>query len=170
MTITWCVPGKSSCKMHICYLCVFQDKRGRHPQQCLLDPLWPHNLASQMAVMVKNRPANAGDIRDAVSTPELGRSPGERHGNPLLVFLPGESHGQRSLPGWLQSIGSQRIRQDWSNLACMTVQPLSELGRFHSTEWRKREVSVTLPRSGRRGWQAGSPPTPALMILVLTLS
>ena len=32
------------------------------------------------------------------SIPGTGRSPGERHGNPLL-FLPGESHGQRSLVG-----------------------------------------------------------------------
>ena len=33
--------------------------------------------------MVKNSPANAGDIRDAGSIPESGRSPGEGHGNPL---------------------------------------------------------------------------------------
>ena len=34
--------------------------------------------------MVKNPPANAGDIRDAGSIPRLGRSPGGGHGNPLL--------------------------------------------------------------------------------------
>ena len=35
--------------------------------------------------MVKNSPANAGDIRDAGSIPGLGRFPGlgEGHGNPL---------------------------------------------------------------------------------------
>ena len=33
--------------------------------------------------MVKNPPANAGDIRDLGSIPGLGRSPGERHSNPL---------------------------------------------------------------------------------------
>ena len=33
--------------------------------------------------MVKNLPANAGDIRDAGSIPELGRSAGEGPGNPL---------------------------------------------------------------------------------------
>ena len=33
--------------------------------------------------MVKNLPANAGDIRDTDSTPGLGRSPGGGHGNPL---------------------------------------------------------------------------------------
>ena len=39
--------------------------------------------ASQVALVVKNSPATAGNIRDVGSIPELGRSPGERHGNPL---------------------------------------------------------------------------------------
>ena len=39
--------------------------------------------ASQVAPMVKNPPANAGDITDVGLIPELGRSPGEGHGNPL---------------------------------------------------------------------------------------
>ena len=46
---------------------------------------------------VKNPHANAGDT---VSVPGLERyisSPGEGDGNPLPIFLPGESHGQRSL-------------------------------------------------------------------------
>ena len=33
--------------------------------------------------MVKNLPANAGDIRDVDSIPGSGRSPGGGHGNPL---------------------------------------------------------------------------------------
>ena len=33
--------------------------------------------------MVKNSPANAGDVRDAGSIPGLGIFPGERHGNPV---------------------------------------------------------------------------------------
>ena len=33
--------------------------------------------------MVKNSPANAGDIRDMGSIPGSGRSPGEGNGNPL---------------------------------------------------------------------------------------
>ena len=36
-----------------------------------------------MAVVVKNQPANAGDISDMSSVPGLGRSPGGGHGNPL---------------------------------------------------------------------------------------
>ena len=39
--------------------------------------------ASQVARVVKNPPANAGDKRDAGSTCGLGRSPGGGHGNPL---------------------------------------------------------------------------------------
>ena len=49
--------------------------------------------------MVKNLPANAGDIRDIGSIPGLGRSPGEGHGNPLQYsYL--ASHGQRRLVGY----------------------------------------------------------------------
>ena len=39
--------------------------------------------ASQVALVVKNLPANVGDIRDAGSIPGWGRSPGGGHGNPL---------------------------------------------------------------------------------------
>ena len=47
--------------------------------------------------VVKNPPANAGDVG---LTSGSGRSPGEGNGNPLQVFLPGKSHGQRSLAGY----------------------------------------------------------------------
>ena len=36
-----------------------------------------------MALLVKNPPANAGDLRDVGSVPGLGRSPGRGHDNPL---------------------------------------------------------------------------------------
>ena len=44
-------------------------------------PLPPR--ASQVALVVKNLPANAADVRDEGSIPRLGRSPGGGHGNPL---------------------------------------------------------------------------------------
>ena len=42
----------------------------------------------------------AASARDAGLILALGRSPGGGHGNPLQVFFPGESHGQRSLVGY----------------------------------------------------------------------
>jgi len=55
--------------------------------------------------VVKNLPVNAGDISDAGQILGSGRSPGQE--DPLeegmathAVFLPGESHGQRSLVGY----------------------------------------------------------------------
>ena len=36
--------------------------------------------------MVKNLPANAGDVRDMGSIPGSGRSPGGGHGNPLQCY------------------------------------------------------------------------------------
>ena len=61
--------------------------------------------ASQVALVVKNQPASAGDAGDASagdagdvsSIPGLGRSPGGGRGNPLQYSC--LSHGQRSLEG-----------------------------------------------------------------------
>ena len=47
--------------------------------------------ASQMALVVKNPPANAGDIRDMSLIPGSGRSPGGGHGNPLQYSFLGNS-------------------------------------------------------------------------------
>ena len=40
-------------------------------------------LAAQVALVVKNLPANSGDIRDAGSIPGSGRSLGGEYGNPF---------------------------------------------------------------------------------------
>ena len=40
-------------------------------------------VASQVALVVKNLPANAGDAGDKASIPELGRFPEGGHGSPL---------------------------------------------------------------------------------------
>ena len=73
--------------------------------------------ASQAALAVKNTPANAGDLGSISGS---GRSPGKGHGEPTSVFLPGESHGQRSLAGY-KSMRPQRVGHDWSDLACTRI-------------------------------------------------
>ena len=49
---------------------------------------------------VENLRARAQDIKDTGSIPGSGRSPGGGHGIPTPAFLPGQSHGQRSLAGY----------------------------------------------------------------------
>ena len=48
-------------------------------------------------LVVKNLPATAVDIS---SVPRLGRSPGDRSGDPLESSCLGKSHGQRNLVGY----------------------------------------------------------------------
>ena len=53
--------------------------------------------------MEKNLTVNAGDsgdVRDMGLTPGSGRPPGGRAWQPTPGFLPGVSHGQRSLVGY----------------------------------------------------------------------
>ena len=51
-------------------------------------------------LVVKNLPANEGDIRDMGPIPGSGRSPGGEHGNPLQYSCLENPHGQRSLVGY----------------------------------------------------------------------
>ena len=57
------------------------------------------NGASQVPLGVKNLPANIGDMRHGFD-PWVGKIPWRRARQPAPVFLPGESHGQRSLAGY----------------------------------------------------------------------
>ena len=66
------------------------------PGPCLLNSLLPSPWASQVMLVVKNLPANAGDRRGLGSI-WVGKILWRREWLPTPVFLSGESHGQRSL-------------------------------------------------------------------------
>ena len=63
--------------------------------------------ASQVVLVVRNPPANAGDLRAVGLIPESGRPPGEAHSSVLAWRIPWTEE-----PGGLQSIGSQRVGHD----------------------------------------------------------
>ena len=66
----------------------------------------------QVALVVKNPPANAGDIRDAGSIPASGRSPVGGPGNPLQHSCLGIPWTEE--PCGLQAIVLQRVGHDQS--------------------------------------------------------
>ena len=57
---------------------------------------------------IKNLPANAGDVG---LIPGVRKIPWRKKWQPTAVFLPGKSHGQRSLVGY-GPWGRKRVRQD----------------------------------------------------------
>ena len=61
--------------------------------------------------MVKNRPANARDVRDAGSIPGSGRSPGEGNSTPVVWRIVWRIPWTKE-PGGLQSMGLQRVGYD----------------------------------------------------------
>ena len=67
--------------------------------------------ASQVALVVKNPPANAGDIRDMGSTPGSGRW----HGNPLQCSCLEKPIDRGAW--WATAVASERAGHDWSELA-----------------------------------------------------
>ena len=50
---------------------------------CVFTYVCAYIWASQVALVVKNPPANSGDVRDVGLVPGSGRTPGGGHGNPL---------------------------------------------------------------------------------------
>ena len=66
-------------------------------------------LLAQMALVVKNLPANAGDVKDAGSIPGLGISLEDlaTHSSILAWRIP-----CREEPGRLQPMGSRRVGHD----------------------------------------------------------
>ena len=69
-----------------------------------------YHVASQVALVVKNPPVAARDVRDAGSTPGSGRAPGEgmvRYSSILAWEIPWTKE-----PGGLQPRGSHRVRHD----------------------------------------------------------
>ena len=82
--------------------------------------------ASQVVVVVKNPPANAGYAEDEGSIPGLGRSPGEGNGNPLQCSSPGNSMDRGAWRGQLYGVA-----KSWTRLSTHTY-----------TGWGKPEVQA----------------------------
>ena len=70
--------------------------------------------ASEISLVVKNLPANAGDIRDEFDL-WVRKIPWRRAWYPTPVFLPRKFLWTEE-PDGLQSVGSQRVGHDWSDL------------------------------------------------------
>ena len=75
--------------------------------------------------MAKDLPANSGDARDRGLISGSGRSR-RRKWQPTPVFLPGESHGQRSLAGYSPWGGkeSDTTEQQTNQQTHLTQSPL----------------------------------------------
>ena len=68
-----------------------------------------NNWPSQVVLMVKNPPANAGDIRETGSIPESGRSPWGGHANPLQYSCLENPMDRGTWPAAVQ-----RVSQSWT--------------------------------------------------------
>ena len=82
------------------FVCLFPEEGGN----C---PLYRVSLVAQM---VKKLSA----MQETQVLPRVGKIPWRRKGQPTPGFLPGESHGQRSLVGYIQFVGLQGVGHDWA--------------------------------------------------------
>ena len=74
--------------------------------------------ASQVVLLIKNLPANAGDRTDMDSIFGSGRSPEGGHGNPLQYSCL-ENHGQRSLVAYSRTQSQTQLKRLSTHLAVL---------------------------------------------------
>ena len=86
-----------------------------------------------MALVVKNLPANAGDMRQGFN-PCFRKIPWRRKWQSTPVFLPGKSPWSEE-PGRLQSIGLQRVRHTWSYSAHTQERKICTYGYAKFIHW-----------------------------------
>ena len=79
---------------------------------------YPNTRASQVALMVKNLPANARDIETWVRSPGLGRSLGGGHGNPLQ-----DSWLENSMDREAWRVTVQRVTKSPTRLKGLSTHP-----------------------------------------------
>ena len=100
--------------------------------------------ASQVALVIKNLPASAGDIRDVGSIPESGRAPGGGHSNPLQYFCLENPIPDRSL-----------VRYSQKESACTGAWlPGSFMDQRKGRRWAKDSKKLFNPCKCPLEWQA----------------
>ena len=77
-------------------------------------------FSSQVALVVKNLPANSGDAREVGSVPGWGRSPGEGNGNPLQYFCLENFMDRRA---WRATVHGVTKGQTWLTTSTTSTQP-----------------------------------------------
>ena len=122
----------------------------RRVQVLLLQVLVPgsvfslfRDLCLTVALVVKNPPANAEDVRDTGSTPSLGRSPGRGHGNPLQYSCLENSMDRGAWWAKVHRVAENRLWLKWLNRYTHIPHPTPALGEPSPTT----ETRVSLTRS-----------------------
>ena len=86
------------------------------PEETTPIPLEQSCLDHQVALVIKNPPASAGDIGDTGSIPGSGRSPGEGNGKPLQY-----SCLENPMDGGARWATVHRVAKSWTQLSHLTL-------------------------------------------------
>ena len=106
--------------------------------------------ASQVVLVVKNpnpTPTNAGRCKRRQINPWVRKISWRRVWRPTPVFLPGESHGQRSLTGCSSQGCTKSDTTEATQHVCMVTPKQKPKGNTHKTR-RKESKHTTIENYG----------------------
>ena len=142
----WCIFLARLCRSLSCFILYSKTKLACYSKYLLTSyicsPIPYDEKAYQVAVMIKNPPANAGDIRDMCSIPESGRSPGGGHGNSLQYSCLYNSRNRGAWWATVQRVAKGQTWLKWLNThthvmkrTSFLVLVLKDLVGLHRTIW-----------------------------------
>ena len=91
---------------------------------------------SQVVLVVKNPPANAGDVRDTGLIPGLGKSPGRRYGNLLQFFCLENLMDRGAWRATVHGVTKNWTQLKWLNIHVRQVKSLWLEGRKYHRKHR----------------------------------
>ena len=107
----------------------------------------------QVVLMLKNPPANAGDLGDAGSIPESGRSPGGANGNPLQYPCL-----ENPLDTGIWQATVHRVAQSWTRMKLLHTHTGKTFSAWCAILWALQMHMVTQALRHQDAEQWGHPP------------
>ena len=100
-----------------------------------------------MALIIKNPPANAGDVRDMVSIPGSGRSPAGGNGNPLQYSCLENSMDRRARRATVHRVTKSQTRLSTQKVECLGIADRSAVTRWWLGVEGKADFSMATQRT-----------------------
>ena len=111
------------------------------------------SCAPQVALVVKNLPANAGVVRDMGSIPGVGRSPGGGHGNSLLYSCLENPMDREVWQATVHRVAQNRTWLKWHStyIYLMGSWFLDQGSNSCSLKWKHRVLTTGPPGNSQHG-------------------
>ena len=116
--------------------------------------------ASQVVLVVKNPPANGGNLRDLDSILGLGRSPGGRNGNPLQYSCLKKPMNRGTWWATVHGVAKSQTWLKWLSMYALHLKCLQNVSKNRLNNWLENDTASWIR------WKVLPPSIPVFMMII----